>query len=36
MMPLEVCVKSVKTVPADHYLIRAARDLSISFAGEED
>jgi 6-phosphofructokinase 1 len=36
MMPLEVCVKSVKTVPANHYLIRAARDLSISFAGEED
>lgn len=35
-VPLEKCVKSIKSVPADHYLIGVARDLSISFAGEED
>jgi 6-phosphofructokinase 1 len=36
MVPLEICVKSVKTVSANHYLIRSARDLGISFAGEDD
>ncbi len=35
-VPLEQCVKSVKTVPPNHYLIGAARDLGISFAGEND
>lgn len=34
--PLEQCVKAVKSVPPDHYLIRVARDLSISFGGAED
>ncbi|HET9530094.1 MAG TPA: ATP-dependent 6-phosphofructokinase [Blastocatellia bacterium] len=33
---LEHCVKSIKTVPINHYLIGVARDLSISFAGEDD
>jgi 6-phosphofructokinase 1 len=36
LMPLENCVKAVKSVPDDHYLIQVARDLAISFAGEED
>ena len=36
VVPLERCVKGVKVVPPDHHLIRTARDLSISFAGEED
>jgi 6-phosphofructokinase 1 len=35
-VPLEQCVKTIKCVPADHYLIGVARDLSISFAGEQD
>jgi ATP-dependent phosphofructokinase / diphosphate-dependent phosphofructokinase len=35
-VPLERCVNSVKTVPPDHHLIGVGRDLSISFAGEED
>lgn len=35
-LPLEQCVKAVKSVAPDHHLIRVARDLSISFAGEED
>lgn len=33
---LEQCVKAVKSVPHDHHLIQVARDLSISFAGEDD
>ncbi|MFY9558491.1 MAG: ATP-dependent 6-phosphofructokinase [Blastocatellia bacterium] len=33
---LSRCVEAVKTVPLDHHLISVARDLSISFAGEED
>ena len=36
LVPLEQCVKAVKSVPPDHHLIRVARDLSISFAGVED
>jgi len=36
LAPLEQCVKAVKSVPGDHHLIRVARDLSISFAGEDD
>jgi hypothetical protein len=35
-VPLERCISSLKTVPANHYLVGVARDLSISFAGEED
>lgn len=35
-VPLEQCVKAVKGVPPDHYLIRVARDLSITFAGKDD
>lgn len=35
-VPLEQCVKAIKGVPPDHHLIRVARDLSISFAGEQD
>jgi 6-phosphofructokinase 1 len=35
-VPLEHCVKAVKSVPPDHHLIQVARDLSISFSGEED
>jgi phosphofructokinase-like protein len=35
-VPLERCVSSLKTVPTSHYLVGVARDLSISFAGEED
>jgi 6-phosphofructokinase 1 len=35
-VPLERCVNSVKTVPPNHHFIGVARDLSISFAGEED
>ena len=36
LTPLESCVKAVKTVPLDHYLIRTARDLAVSLAGEKD
>ena len=36
LVPLESCVKAVKSIQLDHYLIRTARDLSVSFAGEED
>ena len=36
VVPLARCVQGVKAVPSDHYLIRAARDLCISFAGEDD
>lgn len=35
-VPLEQCVKTIKSIPANHYLIGVARDLSISFAGEAD
>ncbi len=35
-VPLELCVKTAKEVPADHYLLRVARDLAISFAGDDD
>ena len=35
-VPLEECVMSIKCVPLNHYLIGVARDLSISFAGEND
>ncbi|HET8674362.1 MAG TPA: ATP-dependent 6-phosphofructokinase [Blastocatellia bacterium] len=35
-VPLERCVSSLKTIPPNHYLVGSARDLSISFAGEED
>jgi phosphofructokinase-like protein len=35
-VPLKECVKTIKTVPANHYLIGVARDLSISFAGADD
>lgn len=35
-IPLEQCVQTIKVVPSNHYLIGAARDLSISFAGEQD
>jgi ATP-dependent phosphofructokinase / diphosphate-dependent phosphofructokinase len=35
-VPLKECVQTIKVVPANHYLIGAARDLSISFAGEAD
>jgi len=35
-VPLKGCVKTIKTVPANHYLIGVARDLSISFAGADD
>ena len=35
-VPLEECVMSIKCVPANHFLIGVARDLSISFAGEAD
>lgn len=35
-VPLEICVKGIKAVPHDHYLIRVARDTGISFAGVED
>jgi phosphofructokinase-like protein len=35
-VPLEQCVMSIKVVPLNHYLIGVARDLSISFAGEDD
>jgi phosphofructokinase-like protein len=33
---LSECVQAIKVVPSNHYLIGAARDLSISFAGEND
>ncbi len=36
LVPLEQCVKTVKVVPSDHYLVGVARDLSISFAGVDD
>jgi hypothetical protein len=29
-------IERVEEVPADHYLVRTARDLDISFAGAED
>lgn len=35
-VPLIECVKSIKTIPANHYLVGVARDLSISFAGADD
>jgi ATP-dependent phosphofructokinase / diphosphate-dependent phosphofructokinase len=35
-VPLKECVQTIKVVPANHYLVGAARDLSISFAGEND
>lgn len=34
-VPLEQCVNGLKTVSLDHYLVKVARDLSISFAGAE-
>ena len=36
LVPLERCVKAVKSVPREHHLIQVARDLGISFAGDED
>ena len=36
LTPLEQCVRAVKSVPRDHHLIRVARDLAISFAGDDD
>jgi phosphofructokinase-like protein len=35
-VPLAECVKTIKTVPANHYLVGVARDLSITFAGADD
>jgi 6-phosphofructokinase 1 len=35
-VPLSNCVKGIKGVPLDHYTVRAARDLSITFASAED
>jgi 6-phosphofructokinase 1 len=35
-VPLETAIKEVKTVPPSHSLVQAARDISISFAGDED
>jgi phosphofructokinase-like protein len=35
-VPLDECVKSIKTIPPNHYLVGVARDLSISFAGADD
>ena len=35
-VPLNQCVKTIKTIPANHYLVGVARDLSISFAGAGD
>lgn len=35
-VPLEVCIKGIRSIPPDHHLIGVARDLSISFAGQED
>jgi ATP-dependent phosphofructokinase / diphosphate-dependent phosphofructokinase len=36
LVALGNCVKAVKCVPRNHHLIRVARDLGISFAGDED
>lgn len=36
LVPLDQCVEAVKSVPHNHYLVRVARDLSISFASEDD
>lgn len=36
LIRLEQVVKAVKSVPREHHLIRVARDLGISFAGDED
>jgi 6-phosphofructokinase 1 len=33
---LEECVRSTRVVPLDHHLLRVARDIGISFAGDED
>ena len=33
---LSDCVKGIKLITAEHHLVRVARDLNISFAGEED
>lgn len=35
-VPLSECVMGIKNITAEHDLIRVARDLSISFAGEDD
>ncbi len=35
-VPLAQCVKTIKTVPTNHYLVGVARDLSITFAGADD
>jgi 6-phosphofructokinase 1 len=35
-VPLEECVTAIKSVPASHYLVGVARDLSISFGAEAD
>ena len=35
-VPLERAVKEVRTVPPGHHLIGVARDLGISFAGDDD
>jgi 6-phosphofructokinase 1 len=35
-VPLEQVIKGVKQVPLDHFLVRCARDLGISLAGDAD
>jgi 6-phosphofructokinase 1 len=35
-VPLSDCVKGIKLITGDHHLVRVARDLNISFAGEGD
>jgi 6-phosphofructokinase 1 len=35
-VPLSDCVTGIKLITAEHHLVRVARDLSISFAGELD
>ncbi|HEY7545595.1 MAG TPA: ATP-dependent 6-phosphofructokinase, partial [Blastocatellia bacterium] len=35
-VPMEACVEKTKSIPSNHYLVGVARDLSITFAGEED
>ncbi len=35
-VPLAECIKGTRSVASDHYLLRVARNLSISFAGDAD
>jgi 6-phosphofructokinase 1 len=35
-VPLERAIKDLKTVPPSYFLVRTARDIGISFAGDED